>query len=689
MASGVDARTRQRVVIEFLTAEGTGPLDIQVRLRRVFGDCTVDSATLTRWIKRVWCGVGGVGSDDSEQGQHSKHPHYYYEPLDTFNSAPSTSTSSQQQQQRPFFHQPFSVHTCTDEEGINNGDWTELHHNNNSPSNGPPDLLAGTTTTTTTHNRIIGPQNNGPLHLTNGTTHKMQTSGSSGGGREVLSIHVGQAGVQLGATCWQLFCLEHGIQASDGTKLSDEWREGSLNETLFYETPQGKMVPRTVLADLEPSVVDNVRKEFGDLFQPDSLFTGKEDAATNFARGRYSVGRAALEGVMESVRKQVEACSSLQGFVFTHSFGGGTGSGFMTLLLDKLTREYPGINLMRFCVFPSPRMSTGIVEPYNAILHATTTINYGHCVFVFDNEATYNLCVNKLGISRPTYHHLNARVAQVISSATLSLRIPGSLNVDLADYSTNLVPKRRLHFPVMTYAPVISPDSARHQGNQSVTDMTTDCFNPSSQMATYNPDNGKYMPCCLLYRGDITASEASKATNALTNLSNVHFVEWCPKRYKIGINSSRPCVVTGKLSHDKLPKSICVLANTTAFKDTWVTLGNKFKMMYGKRAFVHWYTGEGLEESEFDDALETLAQLITDYEEAEGEDQQGEEEWEERREGGETGGKKDDREERRQGGETRGRKDRSEEKRQGGETTGRRDEGEERRQGGETTGRRD
>lgn len=291
----------------------------------------------------------------------------------------------------------------------------------------------------------------------------------------------------------------------------------------------------------------------------------------------------------------------------------------MTLLLEKLTKDYPGINLMRFCVFPSPRMSTAVVEPYNAILHAATTMDYGHCVFVFDNEATYNLCVNKLGVSRPTYHHLNARVAQVISSATVSLRFPGSLNVDLADYSTNLVPKRRLHFPVMTYAPVVSPDDARHQQQQSVTDMTTACFDPSAQMATYNAENGKYMPCCLLYRGDVTTSEISKATNTLTNLSNIHFVEWCPKRYKIGINGNRPSVMNGKF-HDKLPRSICVLANTTAFKDTWTQLGDKFKKMYNKRAFVHWYTGEGLEESEFDDALESLDQLISDYKEAESED---------------------------------------------------------------------
>lgn len=74
--------------------------------------------------------------------------------------------------------------------------------------------------------------------------------------RECISVHVGQAGVQIGNACWELFCLEHGIQA-DGTfgaqaaKLSDD----DSFTTFFSETGNGKHVPRAVLVDLEPTVV--------------------------------------------------------------------------------------------------------------------------------------------------------------------------------------------------------------------------------------------------------------------------------------------------------------------------------------------------------------------------------------------------------------------------------------------------
>uniref|UniRef100_A0A8C3A4T9 Tubulin/FtsZ 2-layer sandwich domain-containing protein n=1 Tax=Cyclopterus lumpus TaxID=8103 RepID=A0A8C3A4T9_CYCLU len=103
--------------------------------------------------------------------------------------------------------------------------------------------------------------------------------------RECISVHVGQAGVQIGNACWELYCLEHGIQP-DGQMPSGKTSGGGDDSynTFFSETGAGKHVPRAVFVDLEPTVIDEVRSgTYRQLFHPEQLITGKEDAANNYA----------------------------------------------------------------------------------------------------------------------------------------------------------------------------------------------------------------------------------------------------------------------------------------------------------------------------------------------------------------------------------------------------------------------
>ena len=115
--------------------------------------------------------------------------------------------------------------------------------------------------------------------------------------RKCISVHVRQAGVQIGNAYWELYCFEHRIQP-DGQMPSDKTIGGSNDSfnTFFSEADIGKHVPRGVFVDLEPTVVDEVRiGAYRQLFHPERLITGKANCANNYACGRYTIGKEIVD----------------------------------------------------------------------------------------------------------------------------------------------------------------------------------------------------------------------------------------------------------------------------------------------------------------------------------------------------------------------------------------------------------
>ncbi|KAM3184645.1 Tubulin alpha-1C chain [Hymenolepis weldensis] len=403
-----------------------------------------------------------------------------------------------------------------------------------------------------------------------------------------------------------VFCLKHGIQP-DGQMPSDKII-GDLNDkfnTFFSETDAGKHVPRAVFVGLEPTVIDGVRTgTYHQLYHSEQLISGKEDDANNYARGHYTVGKEVIELVLDRIRKFADNC---------HSFGRGTGSGFTSLLLEKSSADYGKKPNLNFTIYPAPHISTAIVEPYNSILSTHTSTEHADVSLLIDNEAIYDKCRRNLDIVRPTYTNLNRLVSQAVSSISASLRFDGALNVDITEFQTNLVPYPRIHFPTISYAPIISSEKAYHE-QLTVTEITNACFEPANFMIKCDPRHGKYMACTLMYRGDVIPKDVNAAVATIKTRRSIQFVDWCPTGFKCGINSQPPTAVPGG-DLAKVMRAVCNISNTTAIAEAWARLDHKFDLMYAKRAFVHWYVGEGMEEGEFSEAREDIAVLEKDYEE--------------------------------------------------------------------------
>eukprot|EP01068_Selenidium_serpulae_P020681 Selendium_serpulae@DN8985_c0_g1_i1.p1 len=297
--------------------------------------------------------------------------------------------------------------------------------------------------------------------------------------REIISLHIGQAGVQVGNSVWELFCLEHGIGPDGKSAGGGEQQDGAF-DTFFVESGEGQFVPRALQIDLEPSVVDEIRSgPYKELFHPECLINSKEDAANNYARGHYTVGKEMIDLAMDRLRKLAESSTGLQGFVLIASVGGGTGSGFGNLLQESIAQEFSRKTKMNFSVWPSPKLSSAVVEPYNTVLSTHALLDNSEVCVLFDNEAIYGICQRKLNVEKPGFINLNRIMAQVISSLTVSLRFDGMLNVDMTEFQTNLVPYPRIHFMLSSMSPIVPAAKARHE-KTGVNEILIDCFHRES-----------------------------------------------------------------------------------------------------------------------------------------------------------------------------------------------------------------
>ncbi|KAF5301026.1 hypothetical protein FQR65_LT09009 [Abscondita terminalis] len=394
--------------------------------------------------------------------------------------------------------------------------------------------------------------------------------------QEIIQLHVGRAGVQIASSCWELYCLEHGIQP-DGYQYESRTIEDGCFNSFFDIFPGGKCVPRLLMVDFEPTVIDLIRTgHYRYLFDAEQLISGKEDAGNNYARGKYMLGSEMIDLALDRIRKLVEGCNDLQGFILFRASGGGTGSGFGTLLLEELYVEYRKKSKIEFAIYPDSHISPVIVEPYNAVLTTHESLDYEDLCFVMDNEAAYDILTKTLNLCRPTYTNLNNVLAQVISSVNSSLRFEGAVNVRLIEFPLNLVPYPRIHFPLISYAPFASSLKAFHE-QMTVSELTNTCFDHPNHLIKIDPQLGSIYLV-------------------------VYYIE-------VGLNFNPPVVSPiGDLA--LVNRTITILSNNSAIKDAWKNLNDKCNMMYKKKAFIHQYVEEGMEEDEFKEARENLQLYI-------------------------------------------------------------------------------
>jgi len=453
--------------------------------------------------------------------------------------------------------------------------------------------------------------------------------------REIIHLQVGQCGNQVGCAFWNSLLKEHKINPStgkfDATAFNDADGDGipdELESIDVYFRPSdsdimaAKWVPRGILVDLEPGTMDVIKASAsGGIFRPDNMVFGNNGAGNNWAKGHYTEGAELVEAVLDRVRQEIETCDSPQGFQVMHSLGGGTGSGMGTLLLLKIRDGYPDRITTTYSIYPSPKVSDTVVEPYNAVLSTHQLLENSDETFIVDNEALYNINHNVLNNKQPTYAELNSLISQVTCGITASLRFPGKLNGDLRKLGVNLVPFPRLHFFLVSQAPLLGTKVASHT-SMKCQELISQANSTRNFFSNVKSDDGKYLAAAFMFRGNIASQEVDDQLQKLQETQGESFVEWIPNNIKSSIINTPP--TTSKMS-------CTFVANTTALKGIFQRLATQFGAMYRRKAFLHWYKGEGMDEMEFQEADKNVRDLITEYQdkqdaqlESEGEDEEDE-----------------------------------------------------------------
>ncbi|XP_054003017.1 tubulin beta chain-like isoform X2 [Hylaeus anthracinus] len=421
--------------------------------------------------------------------------------------------------------------------------------------------------------------------------------------REIVNVQLGQCGNNVGGKFWEAIADEHGL-APDGVFYGESSLQLQRMNVYFTEAPGRKFVPRSVMVDLDSGSLNSlISGPFGRLFKPDNFVCGRAGAGNNWAKGYYTEGAELADTALDLIRLEAENCDLMQGIQLLHSLGGGTGSGMGSLLSIKLKDEYPDRILKTYSVIPSPMMSDVVVEPYNAILSLGKFVDYTSQTYCMDNQALHHICTRILKISTPTFADANHLISACMVGITACLRFPGQLNTDLRKLQVNMVPFPRLHFFVPGYAPLTSRSSAPYS-ILSIPILTQQLFSGNNMLAYCDPLMGKFMTIAAIFRGRMSTKHVDEQMLNIRNKNSSYFIEWIPNNIQTAICDIPP---------RGLAISATMVSNTTAIQETIKRLMNLFDGMLKRKAYLHWYTAEGMDETEFFETQASIRDLVSEY----------------------------------------------------------------------------
>ncbi len=198
---------------------------------------------------------------------------------------------------------------------------------------------------------------------------------------------------------------------------------------------------------------------------------------------------------------------------------------------------------------------------------------------------------------------LNHLISATMSGVTCCLRFPGQLNSDLRKLAVNLIPFPRLHFFMVGFAPLTSRGSQQYR-SLTVPELTQQMWDAKNMMCAADPRHGRYLTASAMFRGKMSTKEVDEQMINVQNKNSSYFVEWIPNNVKSSVCDIPPI---------GLKMSSTFVGNSTSIQEMFRRVSEQFTAMFRRKAFLHWYTGEGMDEMEFTEAESNMNDLVSEY----------------------------------------------------------------------------
>ncbi|KAL4221904.1 Tubulin gamma-2 chain [Mactra antiquata] len=433
--------------------------------------------------------------------------------------------------------------------------------------------------------------------------------------REIITLQLGQCGNQIGMEFWKQLCAEHGI--SPGGMLEEFATEGTdRKDVFFYQADDEHYIPRAVLLDLEPRVINTImNSSYSNLYNPENIYLSKHGggAGNNWASG-YGQAERLYEDVFDIIDREADGSDSLEGFVLCHSIAGGTGSGMGSYILERLNDRFPKKLIQTYSVFPNlDEMSDVVVQPYNSILTLKRLTQNADCVVVLDNTALNRIAAERLHIEAPSFEQINQLVSTVMSTSTTTLRYPGYMNNDLIGLIASLIPTPRLHFLMTGYTPLTTDAQVASVRKTTVLDVMRRLLQPKNMMVSTpvtRHTNHCYISILNIIQGEIDPTQVHKSLQRIRERKLAQFIPWGPASIQVALSRKSPYIPSAHRV------SGLMLANHTSISALFSRTLQQYDKLRKREAFMDQFKKESVFKDnldEFDDSRESLQQLVDEY----------------------------------------------------------------------------